>query len=439
MIEEYISFTGNHIKKLTINTNVKVDPMIVLKLLNMLPNLKCFVMKCYTEPDVVTSNTKWELKSTKIESFCLNSSTAGFEYLLESLEKCKIKELELEPRGNEAVAVRKFLKAQEKNLKKLTIKSDFDYLSDLKDLRLEYLYLLDSRRQTISMEFLRYQYDLKNLSLLCEEFTRGNFTTICQLKNLETLRLESERIADDDGDLRDLYKLTKLKKLVLSEWIGLNMLEHIRLGVWNDLEELVAYFDRAPYESFQELNRNAPNLKKLKILSTPSDIIEAFLGNLESLETVEIYLDHNFFWTLPGKVCPQIKHLDINTTLVPDFTAEQFTKAFPNLEFFKSENFCIDEYSNIELTESFFVTLLSGLKQLKGIFMKIFIQKELKLDGESLLRCFKKHEESLEYVEVHFRYPELKNSFVIFYLNQAIGKLDISQIREITHFPGPIC
>ncbi len=192
LLEEYLEFLGPNIKTLIIKGQY-VDPMIVLKLLNLLPNLKRFVMKGFPEPDVVTSNTKWELKSTKIESFCLELNTAGFENLLESLEKCAIKELELNLYSeNEVVAARKFLKAQEKNLKKLTIRSNFDYLADLKDLRLEYLEFLDYGRQSISLEFLRYQIDLKYLNVYFEAFTRENYAAICELKNLKTLILWSE-------------------------------------------------------------------------------------------------------------------------------------------------------------------------------------------------------------------------------------------------------
>jgi hypothetical protein len=41
--------------------------------------------------------------------------------------------------------------------------------------------------------------------------------------------------------------------------------------------------------------------------------------------------------------------------------------------------------------ESFFVTLLSGLKQLKGIFIHFNVWKDIQLDQETLLDCFKKH------------------------------------------------
>ncbi len=209
--------------------------------------------------------------------------------------------------------------------------------------------------------------------------------------------------------LSDLYKLAKLKKLELHECASWNILGHLLFGVFYDLEELDAHFEIAFEEDIQEMSRFTPNLKKLKINFASSDIINAFLGNLESLETVNIYSHLCDFWNLPDKVHPQIKHLDINTTLVPNFTAEQFTKAFPNLEFFKTDKFRIDDDSKIEDIESFFVTLLSGLKKLRGIHMEIWVRKELNIDQESLLRCVTKYGKNLQDVKIHFNFRDLKN------------------------------
>ncbi len=82
-IEEYISFTGAHIKRLTISV-VEVDQKIMQKLLDLLPNLESL------EPSYVQwvnpeQSIKLELKSTKIERVKFHGCT-GFANLLKSLE-----------------------------------------------------------------------------------------------------------------------------------------------------------------------------------------------------------------------------------------------------------------------------------------------------------------------------------------------------------------
>ncbi len=91
------------------------------------------------------------------------SATVGS--LLESMGKCAIKELEVD-KWEDRETLQKFLKAQEKNLKKLVIKSAFDLPNDLKDLRLEHFEYVDRRLQNISLQLLKHQVDLKFLSLL---------------------------------------------------------------------------------------------------------------------------------------------------------------------------------------------------------------------------------------------------------------------------------
>jgi hypothetical protein len=80
---------------------------------------------------------------TKFEKFTSSNFCHPISHcVLEPLEKCTIKELvlELESYDTDLRAYRKFLKVQEKNLKKLTARQyNLGFLGDLKDLRLEYL------------------------------------------------------------------------------------------------------------------------------------------------------------------------------------------------------------------------------------------------------------------------------------------------------------
>jgi hypothetical protein len=154
-IEEFICFTGIHIKRLSIS-GLKVVPKIFQKLVNLLPNLEAL------ELEHVKTNFP-PFKSKRLRRVKMNDCTVNGS-LIESLEKCVIEEAELRYSSpKELKIMEKFLKSQEKNLKKLTIDTDLNVPNNLKDLRLEYLDLYYHGRNNISLEFLRQQTDLKVL------------------------------------------------------------------------------------------------------------------------------------------------------------------------------------------------------------------------------------------------------------------------------------
>jgi hypothetical protein len=88
---------------------------------------------------------------------------------------------------------------------------------------------------------------------------------ICELKQLETLELYG-RTSESSG-LNNLYQLEKLKRLAVGHYVCDNILDHLKFGVFNDLEELDAAFEGASVESFQEMKQITPNLKKISIHS----------------------------------------------------------------------------------------------------------------------------------------------------------------------------
>jgi hypothetical protein len=136
------------VKTLIIRTS-KIDQQIFLELLNLLPNLESLEVAVEIESPSEEA-IKWDLKSRKIEKVSLGSQK-GFEGLLESLEKCVIKELDFCHLSNKPEVLRKFLKTQEKNLKKLHVYDrDLNVLEDLVDLRLEYLEFSHVNRDWIS-------------------------------------------------------------------------------------------------------------------------------------------------------------------------------------------------------------------------------------------------------------------------------------------------
>jgi hypothetical protein len=67
ILEEYLSFAGPHVKKLTIHPSREVDPRVLQKLLDLFPNLESFETNFswsyYQNP------IKLGLKSTKIQRF----------------------------------------------------------------------------------------------------------------------------------------------------------------------------------------------------------------------------------------------------------------------------------------------------------------------------------------------------------------------------------
>jgi hypothetical protein len=241
-LEEFISFTGIHMERLVLN-EVTVHPIIFHKLRNLLPNLKALELVKVKRPRASKEVIKWNLNSTKIERIKIIESPK-FENMLESLGNLPIKELELEldPDETKREALEKCLKAQEKNLKRLTIQNwNLSFLVGLKDLRLEYFNFGSCYvSANASLQFLKHQVNLKYLNLKVLNYSAEILNLICELKNMESPKL-SGHVSDGSG-LNNLYKLGKLKKLVVDEGVSRNILEYLQFGVFNDLEELNAYF-----------------------------------------------------------------------------------------------------------------------------------------------------------------------------------------------------
>jgi hypothetical protein len=402
VLEEYLGFTGNHVKILAIGY-MKVDPLIFQKFLSLFPNLESLELSGVKSSGLEQPPIKWDLKPSKIERIRMFGYTR-LEGLLESMESCAIQEVELKDwPPSESELLQKFLESQKESLKKLVGRScDFGFLADFKDLRLEHLEYDNDDSSIGFLEFLKQQVDLKFLGLFVWNSSDEAFSTIGELKNLETLELKGR--SESSNDLSNLHKLEKLKRLAVG-WVSRNILNHMQFGVFNDLEELNAHFAGTSVESIREMKQITPNLKKLLIQSAPSsNTINALLETLESLESVEIW----DAWDMSGKVCPSIKQLHVKTEEFK-FNTEQMTKKFPNLQDLEIKA------CSSEVTESFFATLLSGLKQLKTLYIRIWCHS--KLDPESALQCFQQHGAHLENVSIIFVFPDPE-----FYPTYAIEK-----------------
>ncbi len=163
ILEEYLGFTGPHIKKLTIIIET-LDQLVFQKLLDFCPNLEALGLFNALGIDENEELIKWNLKSTKIERIRMSECPKSYIVFFESLEKCAIKEVKFIFWAEiDLEALQKLLKTQEKNLKKLTINSHFHLLNDLRDMRLEHLELYSYN--LVSLKFLQHQVDLKFLKL----------------------------------------------------------------------------------------------------------------------------------------------------------------------------------------------------------------------------------------------------------------------------------
>jgi hypothetical protein len=226
------------------------------------------------------------------------------------------------------------------------------------------------------------------------DYSDENFNIIWELKDLETLELSGW--PRDRSNLNNLHKLKKLKRLEVNGMTK-NILNHLRFGVFNNLEELAASFRSASLESVQEMKWITPKLKKIKIVSDSSDTINVLLETLDHLEDVNIFLSNweiiGVSWLIPSeKVHPKIKKLDAYSRHEFKFSVEQLTKTFPNLEFLEISS------CRFEVTEPFFITLLSGLKRLKTLHLHI--TSDLKLNSDFVLPCFEEYGNHLETVNV---------------------------------------
>jgi hypothetical protein len=359
-----------------------VDLKILQKLLNLFPNFAILELQQLTIFN--KHSIKLTIGSKKFEKIEI-SDCIGYQSVLESLETCAIKEAEF--RSFYEKDPEKFPKFLENSLKKLTLQHcHFDVTKDLKDLRLEYLSFDGSGQMghRESLEFLKQQIDLKFLQFSSWDFSEGNLSALWELKNLESLEITIPyRLASSESErsgLNQLHKLEKLRRLKVSYTVDWNILDHLRFGVFENLEELDTNFELASLESIREMKKITPNLKKLGIRSASSHTIHALLDNLGSLESLNIYDCRE--WEISDKVYPNIKHLDHFCEL--EFIVERIPEIFPNLEYL---NTTIDPD---QITESLLVALLSGLERLKSFYVNV-LYIELEPVPELYRQCLQDH------------------------------------------------
>ncbi len=137
-------------------------------------------------------------------------------------------------------------------------------------------------------------------------------------------------------------------------------------------------------------------------------------------------------WKSTVNVYPKIKILQIEYV---DFNADQLQNQFPNLEFLRI-NSC---YSKAKEVVPLMATFLSGLKQLKTLYMEITTGR--KLDPKSVLQCLQEHGNHLQDANFVFRSgnPKIDRLFAIekrprgsfCIINKENSPLDAEWMRKI--------
>ncbi len=147
------------------------------------------------------------------------------------------------------------------------------------------------------------------------------------------------------------------------------------------------------------------------------------LETLENLESVTIWGPK---WELPGKVYLRIKQLHVYCGTDFKISAEPITRQFPNLEGLKNDGSCN------ETTDSFFITLLGGLKQLKTLSMRI--RNATELDPELILQCLQEHGKHLDEANLSFLF-HVSNIVQMFCIEKKMGGSFWIRARRRTVFP----
>jgi hypothetical protein len=184
-----------------------------------------------------------------------------------------------------------------------------------------------------------------------------------------------------------------IKKLVIEDLEDDPSIVLKFLSLLPNLEKLEGHFEGST-EYIRGMKPIAPNLSSLVIHDASSDTLDALLETLDNLKSVKIPSGR---WKMGGKVYPKIKHLEATCTFDVQNSAERLTKQFPNLEYLWIS------FHQIHLTDSFFTTLLSGLKRLKLLDMWISHQSEV--DPKSILEFFQEHGNHLLEADIFFEFP----------------------------------
>ncbi|KAG5668722.1 hypothetical protein PVAND_016649 [Polypedilum vanderplanki] len=313
------------------------------------------------------------LESENIEKFSIPIKKLSL-YWEKELEELKIftfdeLEIDLQYAGVSQEDFNDFLKNY-KNLKRLKIYHmyEYDLTESFKELSLESLDLEIYCELEMIENYLKYQTQLKELSLLY--ISKEIFLMICEnFKNLENLSIPTF----EENVMENLSKLPALKSLKFNEELKKfqfdEILVKLKIEKLENLEIQIFFVPSA--KDFENLAKSYENLKSLKInfskeihLKVVSKIFESF-NNLESLE-LHMESNLNFNENEESKFYEQIhinknlKNLFFNpNNLKVQNLISNFILNFPNLE-------SIDFGKNVNINENF-EQILTGFSEIKKI------------------------------------------------------------------------
>jgi hypothetical protein len=223
--------------------------------------------------------------------------------------------------------------------------------------------------------------------------------------------------------------LGKLRRLQVGRNLSGNILDHMKFGVFQNLQELDAGFEGASLEGVQDMKRITPNLKKIVIQFACSETINAVLETLENFETIKLW--NVTSWELTEKIHQNIKKLHLDCKFEFKFNAEQFSQQFPNLEYLR-----IDLCSS---NQPFLATLFTQLKRLKILYMKVFCYYDF--EPKSALQCFQDGGKTVEDAKIVFWFSDSRSvrfaaekrlgGPVCIHKSKARFSLDASWMRKV--------
>lgn len=407
---------GKSIKHLSMYY-VTIDMPFLMQLLELSQNLESLCLDWVSGP--TSPNTSITYKETgsvsklpNLKKLYLKSSTMKSE-VLTYCQNSKITEGVFECIPEDILGP--FLKAQEMNLKRLTINSMTEknpygkIFSELKNMRLEYFEYRSSIRVPIEndhfLEFMKQHPNLKYFGLKCVILVDNVLNAIIDsIKTLDTLEIEFTewRVSSNCSDR--IYKLKGPKKIsitmpvqLLYDTINVNILNGLQFGINQELEELKVPFLMMSKECIKGFPTYLPNLKRLEIelIDTANvDYIFKYFTNLELLKINFEDLDRNRCrnYSMKKHVMPNLKHLHIKEVPFSLTTnnARMIAKNFPNLEYLQIE-YCR------QLNNKCAEILVKSLKKLKKV--KISVVKS-KFEQNKFEEFLKTSDTNLKIIEI---------------------------------------
>jgi hypothetical protein len=369
---------GSQVEQFELN-HVFMSRHVILKMLKqMMPKLKILKISYSYHHYISDEESDQIVTLPKLEVIKMCENDSDMYEILDYLETPNINRAKFYFYHIKKVEL--YVKKYESNIKYLSLESfeenQLDLLPKLKNMHLEHLNMYVGNWGSmmfpwrndgnVMQKFLKLQTNLKFLCLqrvcVSNEYLQ---IAIDLMPNLESLILKDGNYSQISRSVTsNLYKLTKLKKLVIDladnykfgefQHVNVNYLSGLKSNVY--LEELESFFPD-----------NVPNLKKLRMKTRSHRVIEHVLRYFRNLEELQIeyytYQEENQpQFSLDEKVLLKLKHLHLQDCQFRMNTkvARKLVNNFPNLEYLKIDSF-------VGLTARCVKILLRGMKRLKDL------------------------------------------------------------------------